>query len=886
MNKFLLILTAGLVTAAATARALDPYQDPSLSVEKRVEDLLQRMTLEEKLGQLRGVWSKSVGDAVKAVVEEKNGSTVFDEIRSLEAEQSAAVSARFLKEIHEKSRLKISPFIVSCAGHGLQSKNGTEFTSGIGLAATWNPELMGKIGDALGKEHRSRGFNLMVAPRLFLATDPRVGRVEEGYGEDPYLSARMVTPFVKGLQDNKVISVLSLFPSEFGPGGRLCETLEISERDLRERYMLPFEAAIKEGGAAGLMAAYGAVNGVPSHGSSWLLDTILRKEWGFDGLVMNDYNANATFSGRLGIPDPTAAFVKAGMDLEFPFLGAYDAKLYQAVKEGRVSTKEIDRLVTHILRTKAKFGLLDADYPLPDPAVAKALATSEETRQLALEIDRQAIVLLTNKNNTLPFGQSIKKLAALGPMSNPQPPHHILGGYAGKPPRMVGLADGIRNSGKADVKVIQSSRRPEPRRPVDAENLFADKERKTSGLKAAFYAGTKVEGDPVATVDLTALALSWEQIVPEALKGKPMTVVIEGFLQYPTFIISEATFSTHCKTDAFSLTIGALNVINAGKPANKTDGRVKLEAGNVYPMRLVVSPSAGEKRFSLDWVFTEELWSDFFVTSPQEMEESVKAADAADAAVVCVGIVEGEGKDRTNLRLPGNQEELIRKVKATGKPGVVILVAGNAVEMLNWYQDVDAILTVWRPGMEAGAALAEILFGETNPSGRLPLSFPKTVGQLPLTYNHYPTARPGFYVDSDAEPLFPFGGGLGYTTFRYSNLQVSPQELKKGATLEASFDLENTGGCEGTEVVQLYTRSWNTSVVRPLQELRAFERVSLKPGEKRRVTLRVPAEHLKYYGVDYQTGRLTQRILEPHELQIKVGPNSRNQPLRATIQIK
>ena len=874
-----------MLWAIAGAQALEPYQKSELPMEYRVEDLLGRMTLEEKLGQLRGGIAKSVDDAVKMVVDDHYGFVVFSEIRSGGGAEAAEATRRFLTQVRKKSRLKIDPVIVSCGAHGLQSKNGTEFTSGIGLAATWNPSLMAKIGDVLGKEHRSRGFNLMVAPRLYLTSDPRTGRTEEGYGEDPLLVARMTSPFVEGLQKNGVISVICLFPTEFGPGGRLCETLEISERDLRERYMYPFEQAVRVGKAAGIMPAYGAVNGVPVHGNTWLLDTLLRKEWGFDGIVFNDYNANASFSGRLGVPDPTVKFVQARMNVEFPFLGAYDHKLDEAVEEGRVTIEQIDILVRDILRVKARFGLLDPNYPLPDSSLAKALPESPETRALALEAARQGIVLLTNKNNTLPFGDNIRKLAVMGPMSNPVPPTTILGSYSGTPARLVGMADGLVSSGKADVKVVKYPRRPDGRRPVDALHLFRDQEMKTPGLRARFYEGDKAEGAVGGEAELSGLDFEWEKNIPPAITGKPFTAVIEGFLQYPPFIITEVDFSSRTTKGALSLEIGGLNIIQA-KPGAKISGKIKLEAGHVYPIKLIVTPELGEKHFALDWIFKEELWSSFFVTSPKEMEECVKAAEESDAAVICVGIVEGEAKDRTSLRLPGNQEELIQKVKATGKPVVVVLVAGNAVEMLAWYQDVGAILTVWRPGMEGGTALAEVLFGDTNPSGRLPLSFPKSVGQLPLNYNRYPTARPGFYVDADLEALFPFGHGLGYTTFLYSNLQVSPKELRDGDTLEVSFDLENTGQRAGTEIAQLYTRSWNTSVVRPVRELRAFERVSLKLGEKRRVTLSVPSEQLKYFGVDYETGRLTGRILEPHDLQIQVGPNSRTQPLRTNISVK
>jgi len=879
------ILIPALLAAISLGHAVEPYRNPGLSVDERVEDLLGRMTLEEKLGQLRGGAAKSVDDAVRMVVDEKFGFVVFSEIRMGGGSEAAEATRRFLTQVREKSRLKIDPVIVSCGAHGLQSKDGTEFAGGIGLAATWNPALMAQIGDVLGKEHRSRGFNLMVAPRIFLTTDPRTGRTEEGYGEDPFLAAQMTTPFVQGLQKNGVISVISLYPTEFGPGGRLCETLEISERDLRERYMYPFEQAVKVGKAAGLMPAYGAVNGVPVHGNPWLLDTILRKEWGFDGIVLNDYNANASFAGRLGIPDPTAKFVQARMNVEFPFLGAYDHKLDEAIKAGRVTVEQIDVLVRDILRVKARFGMLDPAYPLPDPAETKKLAESTNTRELALEEARQGIVLLTNKKNALPFGDNIKRLAIMGPMSNPVPPTTILGSYSGMPVRLVGMADGLVASGKAELKVVKYPRRPDVRRPVDAIHLFRDPEMKSQGLRARFYDGDKAEGAVVSEVELEGLDFEWDKILPPALAGKPFTAVIEGFLRYPPFIITEVDFSSRATKGSLSLEIGGLNIIHA-KPGSKVAGKIKLEAGHIYPIRLVLAPAAGEKRFSMDWIFTEELWSNFFVTSPQEMEESVKAAESADAAVVCVGIVEGEGKDRTNLKLPGNQVELIRKVKATGKPVVVVLVAGNAVEIRDWYQDVDAILTVWRPGMEGGTALAEVLFGDTNPSGRLPLGFPKTVGQLPLTYNRYPTARPGLYVDADLEALFPFGYGLGYTTFEYSNLKAAPDQLKDGDTLEVSFDLENTGARAGTEVPQLYTRSWNTSVVRPVLELRAFDRVTLKPGEKRRVTFRVPSEQLKYYGVDYKSGRLTGRILEPHELQIKVGPNSRRIALQNVVSVK
>ena len=273
----------------------------------------------------------------------------------------------------------------------MQSKNGTEFTSGIGLAATWNPSLMAEIGNVLGKEHRSRGFNLMVAPRLYLTTDPRTGRTEEGYGEDPLLA----TPFVEGLQKNGVISVICLFPTEFGSGGRLCERLEISERDLRERYMYPFEQAVKVGKAAGIMPAYGAVNGIPVHGNPWLLDTILRKEWGFDGIVFNDYNANASFSGRLGIPDPTVKFVQARTNVEFPLLGTYDHKLDEVVKKGRSSRRTKGGLSLEI-------GGLNIIQAKPSAKIAGKINNPNQMKRIILIADFNAGRFVISNRSTKP----------------------------------------------------------------------------------------------------------------------------------------------------------------------------------------------------------------------------------------------------------------------------------------------------------------------------------------------------------------------------------------------------------------------------------------------------------------------------------------------------
>ena len=890
MNRLVMIpvcgFVAGLWCSASLARAERPpvYREVNAPVEVRVEDALSRMTLDEKLGQLRGAWLKDVDDAVAAVVDDHIGFVVFNEIRRLEPAGAAEATARFLREVREKSRLKIDPVIVSAGAHGLQAEHGTEFPGGIGLAATWNTNLMARVGHILGAEHRSRGFNLMVAPRLYLTVDPRTGRVEEGYGEDPFLVAQMTTPYVQGLQAEGVVSVICLYPTEFGPGGRLCETLEISERDLRERYLAPFEHAVRVGGAAGIMPAYGAVNGLPVHGSTWLLDTVLRKEWGFDGIVLNDYNANASFSGRLGVPDPTTRFVKAGLNVEFPFLGAYDEDLVQALADGRVAEPEIDRLVRDILRVKVRFGLLDPEYPVPDPATAQALAGSDDTRALTREASRQGIVLLTNRGNTLPFGETIRKLAVMGPMAAPPTPL-LLGAYSGGPSGLVNIADGLARSGRAEVNVVPYPRRPDARRPVPSASLFRDAAATAEGLRASFFKGDTARGEPIATMDVPGVEVSWPDLVPASLKDQAFTVRLEGYLRYPPDIITECYFSSRTTKGALSLGVGGLNVISA-KPGDRIDGKIKLEAGHLYPFALEVTPVAGERAFALEWQFVEELYGQHFVMTPAELEACVAASREADTAVVCVGIVEGEAKDRTSLRLPGNQEELIRRVQATGKPVVVVLVAGNVVEMLDWYQEVDAILTVWHPGMEGGNALADILFGDASPSGRLPLSFVKTVGQLPMVYNRYPTARPGFYVDSDTEALFPFGFGLTYTTFAYSNLVVKPSEIHRGDTVEVAFDLENTGGRAGTEIPQLYTRSWNTSVVRPILELRAFERVTLGPGEKRTVTFRVPSEQLMYHGVDYATGRITERLLEPHELQIKVGSSSRHIHLQDTINIR
>jgi beta-glucosidase len=631
----------------------------------------------------------------------------------------------------------------------------TVFPVPLALASSWDTDLVSRVFTVGARQTRIRGSHHVLGPNMDLARDPRWGRTEETYGEDPYLASQMLVAVVKALQggatytnpqidDAHVIATGKHFAGHGQPeGGTNIAPLNLSERYLRENHFATFEAAVKKANLFSIMPAYHEIDGVPVHANKWMLETILRNEWGFKGTVVSDYYAITELFKRHRVAadesDAARQAIEAGVDVELPDPGMYKTVADQ-VKAGKISESLINKAVSRILYQKFQLGLFE--HPYVDPQKAEQLTDTAEDRALAAEAARRSIVLLKNQNGVLPLDKAkLRSIAVIGP--NADRAH--MGGYTDpRPPRAVSILDGVKNKVGASVKVNY------------AEGVKITKE------------GGNWFGDTATLNDEAS----------------------------DTRLISEAV-ETARKSDAVVLAIG-------GNEDTNKEGWAETHLG-----------------------------------------------------------------DRDSLDLVGRQNDLVKAVLQVGKPTVVFLINSGPLSINYVAREVPAILEGFYLGEETGTAAADVLFGDYNPGGKLPVSFPRSVGQLPIYYNRKPTARRG-YLFSTTEPLFPFGFGLSYTTFKYSNLQITAPLIKSNQETTATVNVTNTGTKRGDEVVQMYLTDEVSSVTRPIEELKDFARISLEPGETKKVTFKITPEKLQFYN------REMKRIVEPGEFLIMVGGNSRD----------
>ena len=652
------------------------------------------------------------------------------------------------KWLREKTRLGIPAILHEEILHGLMAVGGTNFPTPISLASSWNPELLTRIFTAAALETRARGSHHVLGPNLDLARDPRWGRTEETYGEDPYLASRLGVAAIRAIQGpgpsvdgEHVIATAKHFAAHGQPeAGTNTAPVNVSERILRELFLPPFEAAVKEAGVLSVMPSYNEIDGVPSHANPWLLQRLLRQEWGFRGLIAADYNGISELASRHKVAadraDAARQALAAGVDMELPDPSCYPL-LPQLVRDGKVSMAAIDQAVARILRAKFQLGLFE--NPLVDVERAVRVTNSPAHQQLAAEAARRSLILLKNEGGLLPLDRGrLQSLAVIGP--NAARAH--LGGYSDDPRRGIGVLDGIR------AKV----------------------------------------GDRI-----------------------------------------RVNYAEGC--------------------------RITKEGGDWWADRSTLSDAATDEKL---------------------IAEAVAVAQASDAALLVIGGNEDTNKeawadnhlgDRDSLDLVGRQNDLVRAVLATGKPTIVLLIHSSPLSINYIAEKVPAILDGFYLGQETGVAVADVLFGDANPGGKLAVSVPRSVGQLPIAYNHKPTARRG-YLYTSAEPLFPFGFGLSYTTFAYSDLKLSAAQIGPQGDARVSVTVRNTGARAGDEIVQLYIRDVVSSVTRPVLELKDFARLSLAPGESRTVTFQITPDKLAFYDLNMN------RVVEPGAFDIMVGPSS------------
>jgi beta-glucosidase len=766
-----LTLAAGAAVLLAGAADGPAYLDPTLPIDTRVADLLSRMTLEEKVGQMNMpcVYEDRLGEGVpakaaacrrftagtyEAGIGPGGGFFTLPNTILHEGPRQQAMYLNDLQEIARKTRLGIPLLETEEGTHGLMCSAATIFPEGLALGSTWDMALLDQVYSVAAREARSIGvhqiFTLVVEPNR----DPRLGRNQEGYSEDPYLVSRIAETIVRAVQGrdvsapDKVVAGLCHYPGQSQPvSGLERGAMDISERMLRETFLPPWVAGIRGQGALGVMATYPAHDGVPVHASEKILTRILRDELGFDGLVLSEGGGLGTLIYEGLAPSMKEAgplALKAGVDVGISYEDAYMRDLIENVRQGRVPEALVDRAVRRILRQKMRLGLFERNLVDPDRAVATVHAP--EHRDLALRAAREGIVLLENEGGVLPLRKDLREIAVIGPN-----------------------ADNVRNQ----------------------------------------------LGDYVAHVVL-----------------HDVTTVLGGL---------------------------------RAKVEPRT--RVKYVKG-----------------------------CDVIGDGTDEIAAAVSAAKAAEAAIVVLGENEwqasgkagtdGEGFDVASLDLTGRQEELLEAVHATGTPTVLVLVNGRPLSIRWAAEHVPAIVEAWLPGERGGEAVADVLFGDHEPEGRLPITVPRHVGQLPVAYDYKPSKaywlREGWgkpYADMSAEPLFVFGHGLSYTRFTYANLRVAPSSIARDGTVEVSADVSNVGKRPGREVVQLYLHDPVASVVVPVQRLRGFEKVSLAPGETKTVRFTLGPSDLALLDSGLRW------TVEPGAFEVAVGSSSRAIQLRGRFEV-
>ncbi len=766
IRSLALVALIAVLAPLASGAQQPPYKDSQVPVQDRVADLLGRMTLEEKVAQLLSVWlaktevfdSELRFDAAKARARYPNGLGQF----ARPSDARGAVSPRIAKGrtpretvelvnavqrfALEQTRLGIPVLFHEEALHGYVAPDATSFPQAIAMASAWDPALTQRINGVVAREVRARGVHLVLSPVVDVARDPRWGRIEETFGEDPYLAAELGVATVRGLQGDgpvlapdKVFATLKHMTGHGQPeSGTNVGPAPTPERTLRENFFPPFEQIVRRTGIAAVMPSYNEIDGVPSHANRWLIEDVLRGEFGFRGAVVSDYFAIAQLASvhhvAADLSDAAIRALKAGVDCDLPDGESY-ATLVDSVRAGRVDEALVDRAVGRMLELKFRAGLFEQPYA--DAARAERITGNAEGAALALEAARKSIVLLKN-DGILPLdARAGRKIAVIGPNAAVA----RLGGYSNEPRHKVSLLDGVRVKLGSSAAVLSA----QGVAITQSDDWWADE------VKLA---------DPAKNRELIAAAVDVAR-----------------------------------RADVIVLAIG-------------------------------------------------------------DTEQTSREGWAANHL-----------GDRDSLDLVGEQNELASALFGLGKPVIVVLINGRPLSVVDVAARANALIEGWYLGQEGGTALADVLFGDVNPGGKLPVTIPRSVGQLPMFYNAKPSARRGYLFDTTA-PLYPFGYGLSYTTFEIGAPRLKPDHIQKNGTVSVDVDVRNTGTRAGDEIVQLYVHDKVSSVTRPLKELKGFQRVTLAPGGRRTLTFTLDAQAFRFWNAEMQ------RVVEPGELEIMVGGNS------------
>lgn len=859
---------------------MERYRDHTLSVEERVADLLSRMTTEEKIRQTDQFF---VFDFARISPEGRVEELDWDAMKQSMGNMSVgsvqlrgctpALANALQRYAVEQTRLGI-PFLFSEeALHGFFDEKATCFPQQIALAGTFEPKLGKKMGRCIAAEARAYGVHETFSPVMDLTRDPRYGRVEESFGEDTYLCGEFAREIVRGMQgeDLKRPDTVAAEPKHYvgygtPVGGLNCAPSALGRHEVFAWCLPVFEQAFVGGGAWNAMCSYNSIDGQPVASDRELLTDVLRGQYHMPGFVRTDltavsrlYDNHFTAADK---PDAIRQGLEAGVDLQlYDFTHEeWTQGILGLIRSGKMQEEVLDRACGRVLKLKFALGLFENPYV--DEGRYERVANCGEHQETALEIARREICLLKNEGGLLPLSGHCRKIAVVGPGAA----EPALGDYCTgfDPAHMVTVLDGIRQLAGEETEVgYEKGCSYLGERIVPFHPGWFRSEEGGSGLTGRYYNGWEMEGEPVVTRVDPMIQFNWIYAKPHpGLDANRFCAVWTGTLKAPESFEGCIGISSQ---DSMRLYVdGELVVDSWGEKRGADPVEFSFELGREYAIRLEFRNDARGARVILGYNRGKE-----------NPEAAKRLVESADLAVVCLGdSVEtcGENLDRSRLTLPGRQLEFLQEMAQTGTPIVLVLQNGRPLE-LTWEQEhIPAILECWYPGEKGGRAIAEVLFGKVSPSGRLPMSFPKSVGQVPCHYNRLPGGGKR-YVETDWEPLYPFGYGLTYTSFSYSDLEIegdgiSAQNVENGAKVAVSFSVKNTGKAAGAEVAQLYVRDLCASSVKPLRELAGFEKVHLKPGESRRVTLYLESRQLRTLNMRYEWH------VEPGEFRVMVGDNA------------
>lgn len=867
------LLSAAIVASAAPVlsaqQSVLPYQNLSLSFEQRAKDLVSRMTLEEKVSQM-----KDIAPAIQRLgVPEYNW---------------------WNEALHGVARSGLA----------------TVFPQAIGLAATWDDSLMFRVASTISDEARAKHQEYLRhdsrqryqgltfwSPNINLFRDPRWGRGQETYGEDPFLTGRLAVQFIRGMQGDdpkylKTVSTVKHYAVHSGPEpDRHTFDAVVSQRDLRESYLPHFEAGIREGGAYSLMCAYNAIYGKPACDSDLLLTDILRGEWKFPGYVVSDCGAiNDIYAHHKFVPTAAVAAataVKTGTDLE---CGQVYSNLVDAVHRGLITESAIDTAVTRLMLARFKLGMFDPPDSVRWAKSPFSVLDQPANRALALRAAHESIVLLKNANNALPLRKDLGTIAVIGP--NADQARMLLGNYNGEPADPITPLRGIRETVSKKTKVLYALGSDLaagfPVLELASPSAFTTKTGRP-GVDVEFFASHAIQGNPLFVRVDSAVNVNWRDGAPRAGMnpddfGVRWTATFHppATGEYRLGLVGTMKFRLFVDDSLIFRSVYPTHDGEFPDPRLVQSPPMRFEAGKSYRVRVEAEETTGDAQLQLVWA------------TPNEALEAnaLRVARQADAIVMVLGLtarLEGEempvqiegfrGGDRTSLDLPAPQHQLLEKIVSLGKPTVLVLMSGSALSTVWAQEHVPGIIEAWYPGQAAGTAIADVLFGDYNPGGRLPVTFYRSVNDLP-PFTDYGMANRTYRFFSGT-PLYPFGYGLSYTTFAYKNLHASAPQLSADDTVNVSVDVTNSGKRPGSEVVQLYVQHMGSKVSRPREDLRGYQRVALRPGETRRVVMPLSAKSLAYWDSTSHGW-----VVEDEPIKLRVGASSADIRGELTIQVK